>query len=89
MAGPFIPRIRLDADERIVEAECTCGFYQHNKLHKGPCAHMLALRRAFDRDRAQSGGPTVVAGPGRVLGERQNNEQANRSGHLAWPLCFG
>jgi hypothetical protein len=57
------PKIRLDADDRIVEAECTCGFYQHNKLHKGPCAHMLAIRRAFDRERLQGAGPTVVAGP--------------------------
>lgn len=57
------PSLRLDADDRIVGAQCTCGFYQHNKLHKGPCAHMLALRRAFDRQRQQGPAPTVVTGP--------------------------
>jgi predicted nucleic acid-binding Zn finger protein len=34
----------LDRDERMVGGECTCSFYAHNKLHKGPCEHILALR---------------------------------------------
>lgn len=36
--------IRLDSDARMVEARCDCSFYQRNKLHQGPCEHMLALR---------------------------------------------
>jgi len=36
--------LRLDADDRIVEAGCTCNFFQQNRLRKGPCEHMLALR---------------------------------------------
>ncbi|WP_407521331.1 SWIM zinc finger family protein [Methylobacterium oryzisoli] len=41
------PMIALDADDRLVEARCDCGFYGHNKLMRGPCEHMLALRRIF------------------------------------------
>ncbi len=37
--------LQLDADQRLVGGACSCDFYQHNKLHQGPCAHMLALRR--------------------------------------------
>lgn len=41
------PMIALDADDRLVEARCDCYFYGHNKLMRGPCEHMLALRRVF------------------------------------------
>ncbi|GLS42353.1 SWIM zinc finger family protein [Methylobacterium brachythecii] len=41
------PMIAIDADDRLVEARCDCGFYGHNKLMRGPCEHMLALRRIF------------------------------------------
>lgn len=36
--------LQLDADERIADATCTCNFYSQNKLRKGPCEHVLALR---------------------------------------------
>jgi len=39
--------IQLDSDDRLVGAACTCGYYGHNKLTRGPCEHMLALRRIF------------------------------------------
>jgi hypothetical protein len=45
------PELVIDADERLVKAECSCNFYQHNKLYKGPCEHMLAARMVFARDR--------------------------------------
>lgn len=38
------PRLALDTDEQLREGECSCNFYQQNKLRRGPCAHMLALR---------------------------------------------
>lgn len=38
------PSLTLDADERMIRAECSCNFYQQNKLFKGPCEHILALR---------------------------------------------
>lgn len=34
----------IDADARITRAECECNFFQQNKLFKGPCEHVLALR---------------------------------------------
>ena len=34
----------IDADARITRAECECNYFQQNKLFKGPCEHMLALR---------------------------------------------
>lgn len=44
---PVKPTIGLDADDRLVEARCECWFYGHNRLMRGPCEHMLALRRLF------------------------------------------
>ena len=40
----YEPTALIDADERMVGAHCTCNFYQQNKLYKGPCEHILALR---------------------------------------------
>jgi hypothetical protein len=34
--------LERDVDGRVVYAECTCGFYRHNRLRKGPCTHILA-----------------------------------------------
>lgn len=42
----FTPRLTLDADGRLVQATCSCNFFQQNKLFKGPCEHMLATRLA-------------------------------------------
>ena len=46
--GPrsYAPELTLDADGRLVQATCTCNFFQQNKLFKGPCEHMLATRLA-------------------------------------------
>ncbi len=40
----YQPSMQIDRDERIVQAECTCNWHQQNKLFKGPCEHILALR---------------------------------------------
>jgi len=45
----FSASLLIDPDLRIVEARCTCNFYQQNKLFQGPCGHMLALRLASTR----------------------------------------
>jgi len=37
--------ITTDADDRLVEASCDCYFYKTNRLRRGPCQHILALRR--------------------------------------------
>ncbi|MBU0554015.1 SWIM zinc finger domain-containing protein [Myxococcota bacterium] len=36
--------LTIDADERIKEAQCDCAWFRHNRLYKGPCEHILALR---------------------------------------------
>mgnify|MGYP006183384275 FL=1 len=40
------PTAIIDSDEKLVEATCTCDFHIRNKLYKGPCEHILALRIA-------------------------------------------
>ncbi len=43
------PSLTVDADERMIQAECTCNWHQQNKLYKGPCEHILALRMQHTR----------------------------------------
>ncbi len=38
--------LTIDNDQRITEAKCSCNFFLMNKLFKGPCEHILALRMA-------------------------------------------
>lgn len=38
--------LSIDADQRITKASCTCNFFMMNKMFKGPCEHILALRMA-------------------------------------------
>lgn len=46
----FAPKMTFDTEQRLVQGECTCDYYgPHNKLHRGPCEHMLALRAAHRR----------------------------------------
>jgi hypothetical protein len=40
-----------DLDNRILRAACTCNWHQQNKLFKGPCEHILALRMQHARTR--------------------------------------
>jgi hypothetical protein len=40
----YRPTLMLDQDQKIRKASCSCNFYQQNKLMKGPCEHILALR---------------------------------------------
>jgi hypothetical protein len=48
----YTPSLFIDADARITRAECTCNFFQQNKLYKGPCEHILALRIQHSRQRS-------------------------------------
>jgi hypothetical protein len=45
----FNPHLTIDADERMIDAECTCNWHQQNQLYKGPCEHILALRMQHSR----------------------------------------
>jgi hypothetical protein len=40
----YEPFLLIDADERLINAGCTCNFFSQNKLYQGPCEHILALR---------------------------------------------
>jgi len=51
----YEPIIVVDQDQRMVDARCSCYYYGHNKLFKGPCEHMLALRRVYERQKDESG----------------------------------
>lgn len=50
----YTPSAKINSDERIIEAECSCNFYQQNRLRKGPCEHIIALRMKFNREGAPS-----------------------------------
>ena len=45
----FRPTLVIDPDERMTDAHCSCNWHLMNKLFKGPCEHLLALRIAFNR----------------------------------------
>src|SRR5262249_6568244 len=45
----FATSLTFDTDRRLVAGECSCDFFIRNRLHKGPCEHMLALRAAHRR----------------------------------------
>ncbi len=42
--------LTLDRDDRIIKAECTCYWHKQNKLRKGPCEHIIALRSFSARE---------------------------------------
>ena len=48
----YEPELVIDRDQRLASATCTCNFYTQNKLYKGPCEHILALRIQHRRTQA-------------------------------------
>ena len=46
------PSLRLNPDRRLAHGKCGCSFYFRNRLRRGPCEHLLALRLAFERSAA-------------------------------------
>ena len=53
--GTFSPELQVDGDERILNAKCTCNWHQQNRLRKGPCEHILALRMQHRRQSVPHG----------------------------------
>jgi hypothetical protein len=45
-AKTYSIELTIDKDLRLVDGQCNCYFYSSNRLRKGPCEHMLALRKA-------------------------------------------
>lgn len=46
----FYPQLTIDGDLNIVNGKCNCHDYYRDKMTKGPCVHMLALRIYFDKN---------------------------------------
>lgn len=44
-------KLVIDSDEKLQSAHCDCSFYIENKLYKGPCEHMLAIRQLYNSQR--------------------------------------
>jgi len=42
--------VSINSDLKMVDGKCTCSDYYKNKMTKGPCAHILATRLAFDKN---------------------------------------
>ena len=49
----FFPGFMLDLEGRVREASCGCPPYRRSGMREGPCEHMIALRLAYARQRAQ------------------------------------
>jgi hypothetical protein len=43
--------VAIDGDERLTMATCNCNWHRQNKLFKGPCEHILALRMQYQQQR--------------------------------------
>ncbi len=51
-AKELVVSLSIDQDQRLVNGNCQCSYFFQNQLRKGPCEHMLALRKAY----AKAGG---------------------------------
>jgi len=49
----FFPSFMLDVEGRLKEAACGCPHHRRSGLREGPCEHLLALRLAYGRRRAE------------------------------------
>lgn len=45
----YLPSITIDSDQKLSVAKCSCNWYNQNKLYKGPCEHMLAIRMFYNK----------------------------------------
>lgn len=44
----YAVEIKIDSDQKLAHANCNCWFFKQNKLFKGPCEHILALRMSLN-----------------------------------------
>jgi hypothetical protein len=49
----FFPAFTLDLEGRVREASCGCPHFRRSGVREGPCEHMMALRLAYARQRAE------------------------------------
>lgn len=50
----FTPKFLLDLEGRVRDAGCGCPHFKRSGLREGPCEHMIALRLAFARRKAEA-----------------------------------
>lgn len=50
----FFPKFLLDLEGRVRDAGCGCPAFKRSGLREGPCEHMIALRLAFARRKAEA-----------------------------------
>lgn len=83
--------LRIDPDHRLADGHCTCAFHFRNKLRRGPCEHLLALRLAHERGhrvvaavdaptapRATPSEPSVAADSPRLTARTAHEQEAER-----------
>lgn len=49
----YAPSFRLDLEGRATDASCSCALFRRAGMREGPCEHLLALRIAYVRRRAE------------------------------------
>lgn len=49
----FHPRFTMDLEGRVSDAWCSCPTFRRSGLREGPCEHMIAIRIAARRERAE------------------------------------
>lgn len=49
-AKTYSTELVIDKEMKLKEASCNCWYYKQNKLHKGPCEHILATRVMWSRN---------------------------------------
>lgn len=83
--------VRLDPDRRIVDGSCDCFWHFKNKLRRGPCAHILAARLAWERHLATPAPempvpPTPPPAPPPVRAESEEVETEDQEEQQAAPI---
>jgi len=48
-AKTYSTTVVIDENMKLVDASCNCWYFGQNKLHKGPCEHILATRIRWGR----------------------------------------
>jgi len=48
-AKTYSTMLIIDNEMKLKDATCNCWYFKQNKLHKGPCEHILATRMKWRR----------------------------------------
>lgn len=49
-ATTYSTTVVIDNNMKLIDASCNCWYFGQNKLHKGPCEHILATRAKWNRE---------------------------------------